>query len=85
MYLQVSQNIIVHNPTVSIKRDQKIGIPTGPMPDGSPNIALLAKYAEIVGVENERDLNGVTKHILTAADIAQIAEVGFVTKSGLIL
>ena len=64
---------------------QKIGIPTGPMPDGSPNIGLLAKYAEIVGVENERDLNGVTKHILTAADIAQIAEVGFVTKSGLIL
>jgi hypothetical protein len=64
---------------------QRIGIPTGPMPDGSPNIALLAKYAEIVGVEKERDANGVTKQIITAADVAQIASVGFVTKSGLVL
>jgi hypothetical protein len=64
---------------------QRIGIPTGPMPDGSPNIALLAKYAEIVGVEKERDVNGVTKQIITAADVAQIASVGFVTKSGLVL
>ena len=64
---------------------QRIGIPTGPMPDGSPNIGLLAKYAEIVGVEKERDANGVTKQIITAADIAQIASVGFVTKSGLVL
>jgi len=55
------------------------------MPDGSPNIGLLAKYAEIVGVEKERDANGVTKQIITAADITQIASVGFVTKSGLVL
>ncbi len=64
---------------------QRIGIPTGPMPDGSPNIGLLAKYAEIIGVERERDANGVTKQIITAADVAQIASVGFVTKSGLVL
>lgn len=64
---------------------QRIGIPTGPMPDGSPNIGLLAKYAEIIGVERERDTNGVTKQIITAADVAQIASVGFVTKSGLVL
>lgn len=68
-----------------IEEYQKIGIPTGPLPDGSPNIALLAKYSEIIGVEQERDLNGVTKHIITAADVAQITTVGFVTKSGLIL
>lgn len=64
---------------------QKIGIPTGPMPDGSPNLGLLAKYAEIIGVEGERDDNGVTKQLLTAADIAQIMNVGFVTKSGIVL
>lgn len=64
---------------------QKIGIPTGPMPDGSPNIGLLAKLAEIVGVESERDANGVTKQLITAADIGQITQVGFVTKSGIIL
>lgn len=68
-----------------IEEYQKVGIPTGPMPDGSPNIGLLAKYAEIIGVEKERDTNGVTKQIITAADVAQIASVGFVTKSGLIL
>ena len=68
-----------------IEEYQRIGIPTGPMPDGSPNIGLLAKYAEIIGVEGERDDNGVTKYILTAADIAQITTVGFVTKSGLVL
>lgn len=68
-----------------IEEYQRIGIPTGPMPDGSPNIGLLAKYAEIIGVERERDDNGVTKHIITAADIAQITTVGFVTKSGLVL
>lgn len=64
---------------------QKIGIPTGPMPDGSPNIGLLAKLAEIVGVESERDANGVTKQLITAADIGLISQVGFVTKSGIIL
>jgi len=64
---------------------QKIGIPTGPMPDGSPNIALLAKFAEVIGHENERDENGVTKTLITAVDVAQIATVGFVTKSGLVL
>ena len=68
-----------------IEEYQKVGIPTGPMPDGSPNIGLLAKYAEIIGVEKERDANGVTKQIITAADVAQIASVGFVTKSGLVL
>ena len=68
-----------------IEEYQRVGIPTGPMPDGSPNIGLLAKYAEIIGVERERDANGVTKQIITAADVAQIASVGFVTKSGLVL
>jgi len=64
---------------------QKIGIPTGPMPDGSPNIGLLAKLAEITGVEAERDANSVTKQLITAADIGLISQVGFVTKSGIIL
>lgn len=41
-----------------IEELQKIGIPTGPMPDGSPNLYLQAKVAEIKGVERERTENG---------------------------
>ncbi len=41
-----------------IEELQKIGIPTGPMPDGSPNLYLQAKVAEIKGVEKERTENG---------------------------
>jgi hypothetical protein len=31
----------------TIEEMQKIGIPTGPMPDGSPNLNLLAKFAQL--------------------------------------
>ena len=32
---------------------QKIGIPTGPMPDGSPNLTVLSVYSSIKGQSSE--------------------------------
>lgn len=68
-----------------IEEFQKLGIPTGPLPDGSPNQYVLSKFAEISAVEKEREENSVTKTLLTALDIAIISQKGFITKSGLVL
>jgi len=40
-----------------IEEFQKLGIPTGDLPDGSPNINLIAKLAEIKGISRERNEN----------------------------
>ena len=45
---------------------QKLGLPTGPMPDGSPNLMLASKFAEITGVQNEDIQNGVVNVLLPA-------------------
>jgi len=37
---------------------QKIGLPTGPMPDGSPNLALQAMFGAIKGQSQEQSENG---------------------------
>jgi hypothetical protein len=37
---------------------QKLGLPTGPMPDGSPNLMLQAKFAEIFSIQKEENENG---------------------------
>lgn len=37
---------------------QKLGIPTGPLPDGSPNLFIISKLAEITAVKNEEQENG---------------------------
>lgn len=42
----------------TVEELQKLGIPTGPMPDGSPNLDVLAKYAQIIGMEAEKTENG---------------------------
>lgn len=41
----------------TIQQMQKYGIPTGPMPDGSPNTYMIAIKAQIEGMESERDKN----------------------------
>ena len=41
-----------------ISEYQKIGLPTGAMPDGSPNLMLQAKFAEIKGHQKEQNENG---------------------------
>jgi hypothetical protein len=40
-----------------IQNFQSLGIPTGPMPDGSPNLFMIAQQAAITGMESERDKN----------------------------
>lgn len=41
-----------------IEEMQKLGIPTGPMPDGSPNIGLAAMYSGMQGQDKEESQNG---------------------------
>jgi hypothetical protein len=55
-----------------IEELQKKGIPTGPMPDGSPNLWLLSILAQITGVEAERTENGRNQGILPALKVLPI-------------
>jgi len=41
-----------------IEEMQKLGIPTGPMPDGSPNLEVLSKFAQMKAMANEEAENG---------------------------
>lgn len=41
-----------------IEEMQKLGIPTGPMPDGSPNFGLAAMYSQMKGQDKEESQNG---------------------------
>jgi len=41
-----------------IEEMQKLGIPTGPMPDGSPNIGMAAMYSGMKGQDKEESQNG---------------------------
>jgi hypothetical protein len=43
------------------KQLQKLGVPTGPMPSGKPNIGMLVLKNSIIGIENERIANGKTQ------------------------
>lgn len=42
----------------TIEEMQKIGIPTGPMPDGSPNLELLSKFSQLKAQAREDAENG---------------------------
>jgi hypothetical protein len=52
-----------------IQELQSLGIPTGPMPDGSPNIAIAAMYAQIKGNSTELFANGKTQIAIPALTI----------------
>ncbi len=41
-----------------IKEFEELGLPTGPMPDGSPNLMLAAAKAIINGIDDEMTENG---------------------------
>jgi hypothetical protein len=41
-----------------IEEYQKLGLPTGGLPDGSPNLMLQSKFAEIKGQQQEENENG---------------------------
>jgi hypothetical protein len=42
----------------AIEEMQKLGIPTGPMPDGSPNLEVLSKFAQMKAMAKEDAENG---------------------------
>jgi len=42
----------------TIAEMQKSGMPTGPMPDGSPNLDVLSKFAQMKAMANEEAENG---------------------------
>lgn len=42
----------------SIEEMQKMGLPTGDLPDGSPNLGLQSQFAQISGMDKEQKING---------------------------
>lgn len=48
-----------------IEEMQKLGIPTGPMPDGSPNIGMAAMYSSMKGQDTEESQNGKVEIAIT--------------------
>ena len=42
----------------TIEELQKIGIPTGPLPDGSPNLEVLSKFSQMKAMASEEAENG---------------------------
>jgi hypothetical protein len=56
----------------SIEEMQSLGIPTGPMPDGSPNLWLLSVKATIVGVERERLKNAKNQQVLPPLTVSPV-------------
>ena len=42
----------------TIEELQKIGVPTGPMPDGSPNLTVLSMFSQLKASASEENLNG---------------------------
>lgn len=43
---------------------QRMGLPTGPLPDGSPNLGLQAAFAQIKGQDTEQKENGKLEAII---------------------
>ena len=53
----------------AIEEMQKLGIPTGPMPDGSPNLEVLSKLAQMKAMANEEAENGKVQIAVGALSI----------------
>jgi hypothetical protein len=56
----------------SIEEMQSLGIPTGPMPDGSPNLWLLSVKSTIVGVERERLKNAKNQQVIPPLTVSPV-------------
>ena len=48
----------------SITELQRLGLPTGPLPDGSPNLGLLATYSQLAGQGKELWENAKTEMVI---------------------
>jgi hypothetical protein len=53
-----------------IEKFQEVGIPTGPMPDGSPNLWLQSIKLQIEGVEAERTKNSKTQQLIPSLKVS---------------
>ena len=52
----------------TIEELQKLGIPTGTLPDGSPNLMLLFNLSANKGADKEQAENGTTDSFALSAD-----------------
>jgi hypothetical protein len=60
-----------------ISNMQKLGLPTGPNPDGTPNLALQAIFAQIQGQDLESKVNGLaTTSLMLPAPFGLITAYG---------
>jgi hypothetical protein len=50
----------------SIKELQSLGLPTGPLPDGSPNLGLMALYSQLQGQGKELYQNAKSEMFIPA-------------------
>jgi hypothetical protein len=67
-----------------IEQLQKIGVPTGALPDGSPNLFLQSIIGQITGVESERNQNGVSKTALGPIPIPPFGTLPSITLTGIV-
>ena len=56
-----------------ITQFEKLGLPTGPMPDGSPNLFLAAADAIIGAIDKEETTNG---QVQIAVDPLSVLPIG---------
>ena len=67
----------------AVEEMQKVGIPTGTMPDGSPNFDILSKFAQMKGMSNEEAENGKVQvgiPLLTVLPSGQIPPISLFGK-----
>jgi hypothetical protein len=56
----------------TIEEMQKLGIPTGPMPDGSPNLGIISMFSQLQGQEKESAQNSKTTTALPALTVLPV-------------
>lgn len=64
----------------TIEELQKKGIPTGPMPDGSPNLFVQSMFSQLKGSDSERTKNGKNTNFVPSLAVSP-AGFTFPTKS----
>jgi hypothetical protein len=52
---------------------QKLGLPTGPLPDGSPNLGLIGEYASLKGQGKELWENAKTETFVLPIPVVGVA------------
>jgi hypothetical protein len=68
-----------------IEKLEDFGVPTGDLPDGSPNTALVIKQGENQALMDEIAENGKTEVTITGIEVADLSSKGFTKVSGNVL